>query len=321
MFILEILVGIVAVLWGADKFTDGASSIARRLNIPEIVIGLTIVAVGTSMPEFCVSLSAALQGTDAMAVSNIVGSNIFNALLIIGCATAAAPFLVSRVTIRQHIPIALGVSLLLVLFCLDGKLARWEAGVLFVGLLAFMWYMLREARKSSDVVAAKGRTYSMGWSIFFVVAGLGCLVAGSYLFVDGAKTVARMLGVSDAIIGLTIVAMGTSLPELATSVVAARKGQGGIAIGNVVGSNIINILLILGVTGLITPLSVRGLTAIDFGMLVVSMLLLWLMSYTKYKIERWEGILLAAIFLVYLGWLIYCAVCGLPSYFPSSFSF
>lgn len=307
MSIINILVGIVIILWGADKFTDGASSIARRLNVPQIVIGLTIVAFGTSMPEFCVSLTSALKGSADIAVGNIVGSNIFNALLIVGCAAVVSPMLIQKNTVKKDVPFALVSSIVLAVMCFDSELSRFEAILLLVGFALFMVYTLRIARKG-EAEESDQKVYSTLWSIVFIVVGLGCLIVGSQLFVDGATEIAQRLHVSEAVIGLTIVAGGTSLPELATSVVSARKGQSGIAIGNVIGSNIFNILMILGLTGVITPLHTVGLTSIDMVMLVVSMLLVWGMSYTKYLIERWEGVVLILVYGGYLTWLIYNAV-------------
>lgn len=306
MSILYIIIGIVVILWGADKFTDAACSIARRLNVPQIVIGLTIVAFGTSMPEFCVSLTSALEGSADIAVGNIVGSNIFNALLIVGCAAAVCPMLIQKNTVKKDVPFALVSSVVLAVMCIDGVISRFESVLLLVGFALFMAYTLYIARKGTEEETAE-KPHSIVWSVSFIIIGLLCLIFGSRLFVNGATEIAHKLHVSEAVIGLTIVAGGTSLPELATSVVSARKGQSGIAIGNVIGSNVFNILFILGVTGTITPLHIVGLTTIDMYVLVGSMLLLWGMSYTKYKIERWEGITLLVVYAVYLFWLIYNA--------------
>ena len=312
------------MLWGADRLTDGAVGIATRLNIPQIVIGLTIVAMGTSMPEFCVSLVSALKGTADLAVGNVVGSNVFNALLIVGVTALVAPMTILRQTVRKDIPFALVASMLLVLMCLDGTLSRIDALVL-LALFGFFMYVTLQAglsAKKADKQAASDEPSQaasdeaaeaqapMSWlrASMFIIIGLGCLIGGSNLFVGGATAVATELGISDAVVGLTVVAMGTSLPELATSVVAARKGNSGIAIGNALGSNVFNILLILGLTGAITPLTLQGITTLDLTMLVVSMMLLWLFSFTKLTIERWEGALLTTIFVAYLTYLVMAAV-------------
>ena len=314
--IVYIVIGVVLVLWGADRLTDGAVGIATRLNIPQIVIGLTIVAMGTSMPEFCVSLVSALKGTADLAVGNVVGSNVFNALLIVGVTALVAPMTILRQTVRKDIPFALVASMLLVLMCLDGTLSRIDALVL-LSLFGFFMYVTLQAglsAKKADKQAASDEPAEaqapMSWlrASLFIIIGLGCLIGGSNLFVGGATAVATELGISDAVVGLTVVAMGTSLPELATSVVAARKGNSGIAIGNALGSNVFNILLILGLTGAITPLTLQGITTLDLTMLVLSMMLLWLFSFTKLTIERWEGALLTTIFVAYLTYLVMAAV-------------
>lgn len=309
--ILMIIAGVVLVLWGADRLTDGAVALAERMLIPQIVIGLTIVALGTSAPEFCVSLVSALKGTADLAVGNVVGSNIFNTMLIVGVAAMVAPMTILPSTIRKDVPVALLASVALtVMVLMDGDLSRVDAALLFVGFLAFMWVTLRGAKGSHAIEQeqAAPRGYSVLKSVGLLVLGLACLVVGSNIFVDGATSVAQTLGVSEAVIGLTIVAGGTSLPELATSVVAARKGNSGIAIGNVLGSNVLNILLILGAAGLICPMQVQGITIVDFTVMTGSMLLLWLFSYTKLTVARWEGAVLTAIFLGYMGWLVAGAV-------------
>ena len=310
--VLFILVGIVLVLWGADRLTDGAVAVAEKMKMPQIVIGLTIVAMGTSMPEFCVSLVSALKGTTDLAVGNIVGSNIFNTLLIVGVSAWVAPMTILKSTVRKDIPFALFASVILLVMCLDGNISRLDAGILFVLFLVFMYVTLKGAKTKEDDTTAKTDSIEdnkkpMGtWlSIVWIIVGLACLIGGSNLFVEGATKVAEHIGVSEAVIGLTIVAGGTSLPELATSVVSARKGNSGIAIGNVLGSNVFNILAILGVTGVITPMHLQGITMLDLSMMVVSTLLVWLFSFTKYKIARWEGIVLTIVFIGYMVVLCY----------------
>ena len=310
--VLFILVGIVLVLWGADRLTDGAVAVAEKMKMPQIVIGLTIVAMGTSMPEFCVSLVSALKGTTDLAVGNIVGSNIFNTLLIVGVSAWVAPMTILKSTVRKDIPFALFASVILLIMCLDGNISRLDAGILFVLFLVFMYVTLKGAKTKDDDATAKTdpiedkKKPMAAWlSIVWIIVGLACLIGGSNLFVEGATKVAEHIGVSEAVIGLTIVAGGTSLPELATSVVSARKGNSGIAIGNVLGSNVFNILAILGVTGVITPMHLQGITMLDLSMMVVSTLLVWLFSFTKYKIARWEGIVLTTVFIGYMVVLCY----------------
>jgi K+-dependent Na+/Ca+ exchanger family protein len=299
--ILFIVIGIVLVLWGADRLTDGAVAVAEKMKMPQIVIGLTIVAMGTSMPEFCVSLISALKGTSDLAVGNIVGSNIFNTLLIVGVSALVAPMSIMKTTVRKDIPFALVASALLLIMCLDGDISRIDAAILFVMFLIFMYITLRGAKAQGTDVEEKEKKAMATWlSIVWILVGLACLIGGSNLFVDGATAVATKLGVSEAVIGLTIVAGGTSLPELATSVVSARKGNSGIAIGNVLGSNVFNILAILGLTGVISPMTLKGITMTDLSMMVISVILIWLFSFTKYKIERWEGAILTVVFVGYI---------------------
>lgn len=312
--ILYIIIGVAVVLWGADRLTDGAVGLAAKMNIPQIVIGLTVVAMGTSMPEFFVSLVSAINGTPDLAVGNVVGSNIFNVLLIVGTAAVVAPMVISKTTVKKDIPFAVLASVLLFVFGLDNYISRIDAAILTVVFIIFMIYTVRtgikgaaEDKQSSDSEPNK-KPMPVWKAILFVLLGLACLIFGSNLFVNAATEVATELGVSQAIIGLTIVAGGTSLPELATSVVAARKGESAIAMGNVIGSNVMNILMILGVTGLICPMQVNGITMIDLGVLLLSISLLWLFSFTKYKVERWEGVVMLALFAGYMSWLIYCAV-------------
>lgn len=312
--ILLIVIGMVLVLWGADRLTDGAVAIAKRMNVPEIVIGLTIVAMGTSMPEFCVSFASALKGTADLAVGNVVGSNIFNAMLIVGVAAMVAPITILKNTVRKDIPFAIFASLMLLQMGLNYNITRTEAFVLFIMFAVFTIYTIMMAKgnveENKNEKENEKKYNGSKWSAFFcnpafgVVFGLSALIFGSNIFVDSATEVARLMGVSEAIIGLTIVAAGTSLPELATSIVSARKGQSGIAIGNVIGSNVFNILFIIGLTGMVTPMHISGLTTIDFAVMLLSMLLLWLMSFTKYTLSRWEGAVLAILYIIYVGWLI-----------------
>ncbi|MBQ9533247.1 MAG: calcium/sodium antiporter [Prevotella sp.] len=302
--IFLIVVGIAVVLWGADRLTDGAVALAERMKLPQLVIGLTIVALGTSMPEFFVSLTSALKGTTNMAVGNVIGSNIFNAMLIVGCAAVVMPMTILKSTVRKDIPFSIFASLLLLLMCLDGNISRIDALLLTAALLVFFYVTLKGAEEDDKSEEEKRTPYPVWKALLYVSLGLFGLIVGSNVFVENASALAALLGMSDAVIGLTVVAGGTSMPELATSIVAARKGNSGIAIGNVLGSNVLNILFILGVTGLISPMAISGITWIDFSMLGISMLLLWLFSFTRYKIERWEGVVLIALFVAYMASLI-----------------
>lgn len=337
---LWIVVGVVLVLWGADRLTEGAVAVAERLRVPQIVIGLTIVALGTSMPELCVSVVSALKGTPDLAVGNVVGSNIFNALLIVGVAALVAPMTILRSTVFKDVPCALVASVVLLMMCQnDWVITRLDGAILFVFFLVFMRLTIKgatsaqpapqavqaqaagkaqAAEKAQDQAAEKNQTQAAeeneasagkrpmkGWLAgLWMVVGLAALIGGSNLFVGGATEVARALSVSDAVIGLTIVAGGTSLPELATSVVAAKKGNSGIAIGNVLGSNVLNILFILGLTGMISPMHIEGITNVDLYMMLVSTIMIWFFSFTKYTIERWEGAVLVLTFGSYMWYLL-----------------
>ncbi|MBR1447615.1 MAG: calcium/sodium antiporter [Prevotella sp.] len=312
---LLIIVGVALVLWGADRLTEGAASMARRFNVPEIVIGLTIVAAGTSAPELFVSVASALQDTPDLAVGNVVGSNIMNTLLIVGVAAMVAPMAISRSTVKKDIPFSIVASLLLIVLCLDGfasldlkgnTISRLDGVILLAGFVLFMVYTFSVAKKGPAQEDGESKPVMPIWrSVLYVLIGLGGLVVGSDLFVSSASAVAEGLGVSQSIIGLTIVAGGTSLPELATSVVAARKGQSAIAIGNVIGSNVFNILLILGATAVISPMQIDGITIVDMGVMLLAVVMVWLFSYTRYTVEKWEGAVLTLGYLAYAGWLLY----------------
>lgn len=312
---LLIIAGIALVLKGADVLTKGGADLARRMNVPELVVGLTIVAAGTSAPELFVSLVSALKGTPDLAVGNVVGSNIMNTLVIVGITAMVAPMAISRQTVSKDMPFSVVAALLLMAVSLDAfqslslqgnMIGRLDGVLLLAGFAAFMFYTFREARKGKAEVAAEdGKPLSIPMCLLLMVLGLAMLVVGSELFVRSASELAATLGVGESVIGLTIVAGGTSLPELATSVVAARKGQSAMAIGNVIGSNVFNILLILGTTAVVCPMQIGGITMIDMSMMVASVLLLWLFSYTKLTVARWEGAVLTAAYLGYLGWLLY----------------
>ena len=301
--IVLIIIGVALVLFGADRLTEGASALARRMNVPEIIIGLTIVAAGTSAPELFVSLVSALKGTPDLAVGNVVGSNTMNAMLIVGCAAMVAPMTISRSTVKKDIPFSVVASVLLILLALDSFLGRVDGIILLAGFAVFMVYTLMQA-KAGSASEVQAETSPVWKNIVYLLGGLLGLVLGSNLFVDSASSVAYALDISEGVVGLTVVAGGTSLPELATSVVAARKGQSAMAIGNVIGSNVFNILLILGLTATITPMELQGITVVDLLVMVVSMLLVWGFSYTKYTVARWEGAVLSLAFFAYLGWLL-----------------
>jgi len=322
-----IILGVALVLWGADRLTDGASSLARGLHIPEIIIGLTIVAAGTSAPELFVSFVSALKGTPDLAVGNVIGSNIFNSMLIVGCSALVAPMVIAPATVKKDIPFGIFASLLLLILCFDSMdsfriagntISRIDGIILLIGFTIFMIYTFRTARKSGKLEAATTGTatvdgvldgdsfFKREWkNILWIVIGLACLIIGSNTFVDAATYIAKHFGVSESVIGLTIVAGGTSLPELATSVVAARKGKSALAIGNAIGSNVFNILLILGLTAVVCPMQIMGITIVDLCTLLLSIFIVWLFSFTKYTVSRVEGGVLILGFFCYMAWLFY----------------
>lgn len=304
--IVLLVMGLVVVLKGADWLTDGAVNIASRFGVSQMVIGLTIVAMGTSMPELCVSMVSALKGTPDLAVGNVVGSNTLNTLLIVGCSALVAPIMVKRSSVRRDIPFAVLASLLMLIFCLDGGIDRLDAALLFILFAVFMFVTVKYGK--NEGTEAKTTAAPLGKAALLLVVGLVCLILGSNLFVDNASFIASTLGVSDAVIGLTIVAGGTSLPEFATSMVSAKKGNSDIAIGNVIGSNVFNILMIIGVTGLVKPMHIKGITSLDLIVMLASILLLWFFCRTTYKVKRWEGAVLAISYIAYLAWLIAQAV-------------
>ena len=318
-----IIIGIVLVVWGADRLTEGASSLARGLRVPEIVIGLTIVAAGTSAPELFVSLMSAIKGTSDLAVGNVIGSNIFNTLLIVGCSAAVAPIAVAPATVKKDIPCAIGASLMLFILCFDdmssphlwgNEITRQDGIILLVGFLSFMFYTFRMAISSGQLkwreeelgIERPKEPLKISWiSLGWIVLGLACLIGGSRLFVDGATYMAHRFGIRQSVVGLTIVAGGTSLPELATSVVAAYKGRAALAIGNVIGSNVLNISLVLGIAAVVHPMRIMGITIVDLMMMLISIGLMWLFAITKYYVSRREGWLLIITFMAYMCWLLY----------------
>lgn len=327
MDILFLIGGLILILLGANGLTDGASAVAKRFHIPNIVIGLTIVAFGTSAPELAVSVSSALKGSADIAVGNVVGSNIFNALMIVGCTAMFAPIIVQRNTLLKEIPLCILASIALLVMGNDRLLDRAGDNVISItdGLILlcfmaiFLSYTFAIAKQPQPIPTTEGNAETTAieegteikdmplWrSILYIVGGLAGLIYGGQLFVDGASGIARSLGVSESVIGLTLVAGGTSLPELATSIVAALKKNPEIAIGNVVGSNLFNIFFVLGCSASITPLHLAGINNIDLLVLVGSSILLWIFGvfFGKRTITRIEGSILIACYVGYTVWLI-----------------
>lgn len=307
--VILLLVGIILVLWGADRFTDGASGLARKWNVSELVIGLTIVAAGTSLPEFMVSLLSTLQGSSDMSVGNIIGSNIFNGLAILGASALMMPIVVDRSVLFRDLPYMLIVTLMLFLLVFfDGHITRLDAALfiaLFIIYLSYTYHMAMSNRKSEEKQKTmEEETSSYAKLVLQIVVGMTALVIGARLMVSQGAEMARILGVSESMIGLTILAGGTSLPELATSMMAAHKGREGLAVGNVIGSNVFNIAGILGACAIIHPMQVEEIAITDWITLVGSGILIWILSFTRNKIEKYEGALLLLCFFTYMFHLI-----------------
>ena len=313
------VIGIVLIIAGANYLTEGASALARRFGVSPLVVGLTIVAFGTSTPELIVSLLSALKGNSDIAMGNVVGSNIFNVLVIGGITALVAPITVTRSTVRREIPLVLLASLVLSVMALDrvfagtgateNILSRSEGIVLLCFFLIFLTYTFAIAKGDpSDPHTAPAPTkhYPLWLLVIFIIGGLGGLVLGGELFVDAASSIARTLGMSEGFIGLTIVAAGTSLPELATSVAAALKKEPEIAVGNIVGSNIFNIFFILGTTATVTPIRIGGVSSLDFLVMSFSAILLYVFAvlFGQRVIKRAEGAVLVLCFVLYTTYLI-----------------
>ena len=312
MTILLLLVGLGLVVLGADWLVEGASSIARKAGVSEFVIGLTIVGFGTSCPELVVSLTGALEGNADIAVGNVIGSNIFNVLFILGLTALIRPVSMTAANRNDDIPMTLTITMFFLAFGLShmllgvgvNGLSRVEGAILLAAFASYLIHCFRKGRSAKQEVA-EGKQRHPALAVGMVVAGLAGLVYGGNLFVDSATELARQLGVSDKFIAVTVLAGGTSLPELATSLVAALKGRDQLALGNILGSNVFNILLILGGSALITPLSFASVNAGDTLALMVSIVLLLVASYTGHRdrIDRWEGALMLLAFGAYYFYL------------------
>ena len=300
--LLLLAVGFVMLVKGADWFVDGAAGIARKFRIPQLVIGLTIVAMGTSAPEAAVSISAALKGSADITIGNIVGSNILNILIILGLASLIVPIAVAKATIKLDMPFMLLISAVLLVLGWDGTVTLGDGLILAALFIAYIGYLLYDAKKHPEISEGEFlRDLSLPKSLFWTALGLALIILGSNVAVDAATEIARILGLSERFIGLTIVALGTSLPELFTSVMAARKGNADIAIGNIVGSNIFNILFVVGLSALIIPVPFAEAFRIDTLVAIGAGLLLWLFSL-RGKLVRWHG---AVMLLAYGGYFAY----------------
>lgn len=300
-----LVVGFVLLIKGADFFVEGSSSVAKMLKVPSIIIGLTIVAMGTSLPECAVSITASVTNNNALAVSNAIGSNIFNLMVVCGFCALFNPLYVEKSTLKKEFPFSV-VCAVLLLVCgyLGMQLGRADGIILFIVFVAFLVWMVRSALKARAAAGDDEYEVLPVWKcIVFIVGGIVAIKFGGDFVVNGASTVATKLGLSQNLIGLTIVACGTSLPELVTSVVAARKNELDMALGNVIGSNIFNILFVLGIAATISPITFIMENVIDIVILVVMSVLVWAFAWTKKKLDRFEGIVMLALYVVYLVYI------------------
>ena len=313
MDFLWLIIGLALILIGANALTDGAASVAKRFHISPLVIGLTIVAFGTSAPELTVSVVSALKGSAGLAIGNVIGSNIFNCLMIVGCTAAIVPIQISKGTLSKEIPLCLLAAIVLFVCANDqlinglsaNSMSRSEGLLLLCFFAIFMGYTFAIAHNGQAEDTAIP-TLSVGRSTLYIIGGLAGLIYGGQCFVDGASGIARSLGVSESVIGLTLVAGGTSLPELATSVVAALKKNPEMAVGNVIGSNLFNVLFVLGCSASITAMPVQGISSLDLGMHIAACLLLFIFGlfFRQRTITRIEGIALVACYIGYTTYLI-----------------
>jgi cation:H+ antiporter len=313
--ILILLIGIAASVWGANLLVDNASIMARKLGISEFVIGIVIVGIGTSFPELSVSFYSSIMGMPDMSVGNIVGSDIFNTLLILGVTSMIAPVFYEKENVRRDIPVAIASAVILTVMALiHNDFSRLEGIILLVLFGVYIFWILREGRKDAALKAAKegkpakekmsaGKTAA---AILLILLGLALLVLGGKCFVDGASFIARACGVTDAFIAITIVAAGTSLPELTSNIVSIAKNKGQMALGNIIGSNIFNILLIVGGSATIHPLTMSNVTWVDFAVLILSQAMMFVAAFTfrKHRLDKQDGILYLLCYGGYLAWLI-----------------
>lgn len=300
---LLLFIGFVLLIKGADYFVEGSSSIAKALKIPSIVIGLTLVSLGTSAPEAAVSITAALHGSSDISLGNVIGSNIFNLLTVIGCSAIIRPIDSPKEIVKRDLWWNLGITGLLFLMIFDKNISRWNGLILLVGMVIYLFIVVKKAMENR-LEETEVEVLPIPKSILFVVLGLAAIIIGGQVVVNNASIIARSLGMSDALVGLTIVAIGTSLPELVTSVMAARKGEPGIALGNAVGSCLFNIMFILGATSALSPIHVASELLTDTLILMVVSLIVTIFVITGRKTKRWEGIACLACYVVYTAFII-----------------
>lgn len=311
--ILLLISGLLLILFGANWLVDGSTSIARKTGISEFVIGITIVGIGTSTPEMVVSYFAAFQGQSEIALGNVIGSNIFNTLMILGITTLIKPVTMSRENRLKDIPMNILVTGALLILWLahsilgigQNQISRLEGLLMVIAFVAYLWMMFRSGNDNTEEENEEIKTFSPAMAVIMIIGGLACLIGGGRVFVNSATAIAHYLNLSEKFIAITIMAAGTSLPELATCIVAARKGRNQMALGNVIGSNISNILLIVGGAALISPLSLSGISYMDFAVVMISSIVLLISAYTfqKERIDRIEGMFFILIEIAYMVWL------------------
>jgi cation:H+ antiporter len=311
--ILLLISGLLLILFGANWLVDGSTSIARKTGISEFVIGITIVGIGTSTPEMVVSYFAAFQGQSEIALGNVIGSNIFNILMILGITTLIKPVTMSRKNRLKDIPMNILVTGALLILWLahsilgigQNQISRLEGLLMVIAFVAYLWMMFRSGNDNTEEENEEIKPFSPAMAVIMIIGGLACLIGGGRVFVNSATAIAHYLNLSEKFIAITIMAAGTSLPELATCIVAARKGRNQMALGNVIGSNISNILLIVGGAALISPLSLSGISYMDFAVVMISSIVLLISAYTfqKERIDRIEGMFFILIEIAYMVWL------------------
>ncbi len=303
--ILLLIVGFVFLIKGSDIFVDGASSIASLLKIPTIIVGLTIVAFGTSAPEAAVSITSSLTGSNAMAVSNIIGSNLFNMLMVIGVAALLSELLMEKSVLEKDLPFLVGITILFAIFIFIGwDITNIEGIILLLILVAYIYYLIRSSKKSKDSGVVEKPKLSLPKSIIFILIGLAGIIIGGDLVVDSASAIAIAFGMSETLVGLTIVAIGTSLPELVTSLTALKKGENQMVIGNVIGSNIFNILFVLGASSAISAIPLDSSMLIDVIFMIFVTILCFIFGKTQDKYDKKEGVILILLFVAYMAFAI-----------------
>lgn len=300
---LLLLIGFVLLIKGADFFVDGSSSLARIMKVPSVIIGLTIVAMGTSAPEASVSVNAALAGSNDIAISNVIGSNLFNGLVVVGVCAFMAGFKTNPEILKRDMPLNIIVTAILCIMLLDRYINHIEGIILLISMAVYIAVMVISALKNRET-ADECKILSLPKSLIFIIGGLIAVIFGGTLVVDNACLIAKDFGVSENFIGLTIIAIGTSLPELVTSITATRKGDSGLALGNAIGSNLFNILFILGMSATICPLNVLSESIIDCIILLVSAVILYVFARTKKTMNRWEGIVCVFLYVGYTAYLL-----------------